>query len=85
VTGDDLRRFARRDWASTARRKLHFWAEQFQQHGASPARLASTALLLHVRAVQPDYPSPEDRADDLAHHLALRHRLDRAARAFTRR
>jgi hypothetical protein len=85
VNADDLRRFARRDWAAAATGKRDYWVEQYQRHGAAPARMASTALLLHMRTVQPDFPSRTDRATDLADHRSLRQRLDRAAHAFTRR
>ena len=80
-----LVRFARRDWSASTDAKLKYWVEQYRRHGGGPARAASTALLQHMRRVQPSYPSESDRADDLADHLRLRERLDRAARAFTRR
>ena len=85
VTADDLRRFAKRDWTSAAVGKLDYWAEQYRLHGAGPARTASTALLLHMQTAQPGFPSRSDRDADLSDHLAHRHRLDRAAHAFTRR
>ena len=85
VTADDLRRFARRDWTAAANGKRDYWAEQFQRHGAAAARTASTALLLHMRSVQPDFPARADRLEDLAAHRSLRQRLDRAAHAFTGR
>jgi hypothetical protein len=85
MTPDDIRRFANRDWASIAAHKRDYWAEQYQEHGCAPARTASTALLLHMRSVQPDYPSAADREEDLQHHLLVRRRLDRVAHAFTRR
>ena len=85
MTADDLRRFARRDWATAATRKRDYWAQQYEQHGAAPARQAATALLQHMRAVQPDYPSRRYRDEDLADHLSLRQRLDQAAHAFTSR
>lgn len=84
MTADDLRRFARRDWAAAATAKRDYWAEQFQRHGAARARMASTALLLHMRSVQPDFPTRAARSEDLAAHRSLRQRLDRAAHAFTR-
>ncbi len=52
---------------------------------AAPARQAATALLQHMWTVQPDYPSRRHRDEDLADHLSLRQRLDRAAHAFTSR
>jgi len=85
VNADDLRRFARRDWASSAERKLDYWAEQYRAHGAASARRASTALFVHMRVVQPDFPSRQHRDEDLADHRSLRQRLDRAAHAFTSR
>ena len=85
VTADNLRRFACRDWATAAARKSDYWAQQYQEHGAAPARQAATALLQHMRTVQPDYPSPTHRDEDLADHRSLRQRLDRAADAFTSR
>jgi hypothetical protein len=85
VNAEDLRRFARRDWAAVAALKRDYWTEQYRQHGPGPARAAATALLLHVQAVQPDYPSAQHRDEDLANHRALRQRLDRAAHAFPRR
>jgi hypothetical protein len=82
---EDLRRFARRDWSMLAARKLDHWAEQYRQHGSAPARSASTALLIHVRRVQPGYPSPVDREEDLVTHQSLRRLLDLAAHAFASR
>ena len=85
VKPEDLRLFARRDWAKAGHGKRDYWAEQYQQLGSAPARSASTALLIHMRAVQPGYPSPSDRDEDLTTHRTLRRRLDRAAHAFTSR
>jgi hypothetical protein len=83
VDADDLRRFARRDWAGASARKADYWAGQYEQHGPAPARRASSALLVHMKIVQPDFPSRSDRDEDLADHQSLRQRLDRAAHAFT--
>ena len=85
MTDDDLRQFARRDWAAAAAGKRDYWMAQYQQHGSTPARNASAALFLHMRSVQPDYPSARHREEDLANHRLLRQRLDRAAHAFTGR
>ena len=82
---EDLRLFARRDWARAAADKRDYWTEQYRRHGAAPAWSASTALLTHMRTVQPDYPSPRDRGEDLATHQLLRRRLDLAAHAFASR
>jgi hypothetical protein len=85
VNADDLRRFARRDWVAVANRKSDYWIDQYRRHGAASAWTASTALWLHMRSVQPDYPSAANRQEDRAAHRSLRRRLDRAAHAFTSR
>jgi len=85
VDHEDLRAFAGRDWAGAAAAKLEYWAERFQRDGGGPARLASTLLLEHARRLGVSPLNEADRAADLAHHAALRDRLDRAARAFTGR
>ena len=85
MNADDLRCFARRDWATAATRKRDYWAEQYRAHGAASARTVSTALLLHMRTVQPDFPTLAQREVDLADHQSLRRRLDRAAHAFAGR
>ena len=79
-----LRQFARRDWAAAAAAKLDYWAEQYRGHGPAAARQAATQLWLHARAVQPAFPTDIDRRD-LADHLDVRERLDRAARALSSR
>jgi hypothetical protein len=35
-----------------------------------------------MRRVRPDWPTPADRREDLAHHVALKQAIDRAAGAF---
>ena len=84
MTADDLRAFARRDWAAVERSKRDFWADRFRQAGAEPARHAATALLERARRLGVA-PTARHRDDDLAGHVLVRDRLDRAARAFTRR
>ncbi len=80
-----LRQFARRDWAGAAASKADYWAEAYRREGPRAARQASTLLWQHVRLVHAEYPADADRARDLADHLALRQRLDVAARALSRR
>lgn len=82
---EDLRAFAGRDWAAAADAKLEYWAERFRHDGSGPARLASTLLFEHARRLGVLPLNEADRAADLAHHASLRDRLDRAARAFSRR
>ncbi len=81
----ELESFARREWPRVAVSKRAYWAERYRQEGWRATWDAAQALLAHVRSVQPDFPSERDRALDLAHHLALRARLDKTAHAFARR
>ena len=80
----DLRAFARREWAAPHGR-WDYWAERYRVDGPSPARLASNALYDHARRLHSAIFEAGYRDDDLAHHLRVRDRLDRAARAITGR
>ncbi len=82
---NDLRAFAHRDWEAAASGKQQYWAERYRGEGAGPARLASTLLLEHARRLGAAGLTDGERGDDLAHHLELTDRLDRAARALARR
>jgi hypothetical protein len=85
VDPKDLRAFANRDWAAAERGKQQYWADRYRGDGAAPARHASTLLLEHARRLGVAGLTDRERRDDLAHHLELSDRLDRAARALARR
>lgn len=78
----DLRAFARRDRSAVEQRKREHWARQFREHGGTATLRAGHALYEYARRVRPDIPTERDRAEDLAHHIALKRLLDRASRAF---
>jgi hypothetical protein len=59
------------------------WARAFREHGFRVTLDAGHALFEHARRLRPDFPTERDRAEDLAHHVALKRLLDRARRAFT--
>ena len=80
-----MRAFALRDRrALTALKKAH-WAERFRAHGAQETFRVSQQLREYARRVRPDWPTERDRAQDLAHHIALKRLLDRVPRALTSR
>jgi len=81
---DDLRAFAHRRWAS-ARERLNYWAERYRQEGSVPARRAAAVLYEHARRLGSPVFGDASRASDLAAHVRVRDRLDRAARALTGR
>lgn len=76
------RAFVRRDWAAVAQLKGEHWAREFAARGPVATLEASVALWRHMRAVRPDWPTAQERRDDLAHHIALKRAIDRAARVF---
>jgi hypothetical protein len=83
-----VRAYAERDWAAVAADKEEHWAREFAARGPRATFEASQILWRHMRRLQPGWPSEDERRDDLAHHVALKRALDRAAsvaRAFTPR
>ena len=79
---DDLRAYARRDWRAAERGKREHWAREVAERGPLATFEASQALWEHMRRLRPDWPSPEERRADVAHHVALKRALDLAAAFF---
>ena len=77
-----MRAFARRDWQAAETLKAEHWAREFALRGPAATLEASAALWQHMRLVRPDWPTDQERRDDLAHHVALKRAIDRAARVF---
>jgi hypothetical protein len=77
--------FVDRDWTEIERSKRDHWTDRFRREGPAATLGASLALWQHARAVRPDWPTGEDRADDLAHHVTLKQLIDRASGALPRR
>ena len=80
-----IRRYAQRPWARIEASKREHWARQRDEHGAGSAVLAAHALWLHMRRVRPDWPTEEERAQDLADHVALQRAFERAGRGLAGR
>ena len=79
---EDLRAYALRAWHAAETLKREHWAREFAEHGPAAAFAASQALWKHMRSLRPDWPSPDEQREDLAHHVALKQLVDRAASAF---
>jgi hypothetical protein len=77
-----IRRYAGRAWDEAEAGKREHWARELATRGPEPAIRAARALWAHARALCPDWPSGEARAEDLRHHVALKHELDRASGAL---
>ena len=82
MNAEDLRAYAQRDWHAAEMRKRDHWAREVAERGSLATFEASQALWEHVRCLRPDWPTPEERRADLAHHVALKRALDLAAGAF---
>ena len=80
-----VRSFMRRAYDVVAESKQDHWARRFREEGGDATWRAGQALREHVKLVRPDWPSEDDRAEDLEHHIELRRLLDRTAHAFPRR
>ena len=57
------------------------WAQELSRNALATFE-ASQALWVHMRQVNPDWPSEAERQEDLAHHVALKRAIDRAAGVF---
>jgi len=75
---DAIRAFVTRDRRAVEALKRAYHAARHRADGTAGVAAAS-ALWQHVRRVRPDWPTERDRAADLAHHIELKHLLERAA------
>lgn len=79
VRDDDLRAYAHRPWGVAEALKQEHWARELAANPLATFE-ASQALWVHMRQINPDWPTEAERQEDLAHHLELKRTLDRAAR-----
>jgi hypothetical protein len=79
VDPEDLKAYARRAWGAAEALTEEHWAREAAERGPMTAFEASQALWAHMRAIRPDWPTPDDRREDVAHHVALKRLIDRAA------
>ena len=77
----DLIAFATRAWTAAGASEREHWVREYAARGEAATFEASQSLWLHMRAVRPDWPSEQERREDLAHHVTLKRLLDRAAGA----
>ena len=84
MDSDAVRAFANRDWEAIAGSKREHWTRVLRTAGPAALFRVAQHLREHTRMVRPDWPSPNDRARDLANHIALKQLLDRASHAGSR-
>ncbi|MEM9798960.1 MAG: hypothetical protein AAGA20_01455 [Planctomycetota bacterium] len=82
---DEILAFVQRDWAAVRSAKERYWAESAAARGFEDGLRASGALWLHVRAIDPEWPTAESRAEDFAHHEHLKRLIDAARDGFSGR
>jgi hypothetical protein len=75
---EDVEAFVHRDWDSAARDKDRYWRDYKRQHGPAAGIRIADALRRQVLAARPDWPSEQERAEDLATHLRVIEVLRRA-------
>jgi len=81
MSDDDVRAYARRPWSTAEALKQAHWARELSENPLATFE-ASQALWVHMRQINPDWPSEAERQEDLAHHVALKRMIDRAAGVF---
>ena len=80
MRAEDVRAFMRRDWAAVAEAKEAAWLDVRRVQGVAGVLRLADALRAHARQVRPDWPSADDRAEDLATHERVSEALRRAGR-----
>lgn len=80
-----LRAFRDRDWKAVREAKEQFWAEDQRRRGPLAAFALSGEMWEHAHSVDPLWPSLQQRAEDLAHHVELADRIRRVSHVFAGR
>ena len=77
----DVRAYAHRPWLAAEALKRQHWARELSGNPLATFE-ASQALWVHMRRINPEWPTEAERREDLAHHVALKRAIDRAAGVF---
>ena len=77
----DGRAYAHRRWFAVETSKHEHWARELARNPLATFE-ASQALWVHMRQINPNWPTEAEREEDLAHHVALKRAIDRAADVF---
>jgi hypothetical protein len=77
---EDVRAFVERDWRALANAKADAWLEQRRLRGVEGACEIADELRRRVLAIKREWPSAEEREEDLATHLRVAELLRRAGR-----
>jgi hypothetical protein len=77
---EDLRKFARQDWALAKRTKEDYWLAFKKRFGAAGAMSMVDELRNQILAQKKGWPSEEERREDYATHLRVIDALERVSR-----
>ena len=77
-TREELRAFAHRSWVSAESEKREFLARAYRRDPAAHFE-SICSLREHLRAVQPEWPRPEEVAADLAELVEWKRKIDHAS------
>jgi hypothetical protein len=74
------RAFVERDWRALERDKERYWSAYKAEHGAAAGLTVADELRAQVRRARPDWPSEEERHEDLETHLRVLDVIGRVGR-----
>lgn len=78
MDGSGVAFYLDRDWSLLKNEKQRYWAETLAGTDPEECLQIAEALRQEALAVQPDWPSPADRLEDLKAHEALCELMQRA-------
>lgn len=65
---DALRQFARRDWSAVAASKTRHWRALKTGRSAAEVLGIADRMRIHAQQIRPDWPTPQQRIDDVRVH-----------------
>jgi hypothetical protein len=84
VITDDIHAYMSRDWDAVRRWKDEYWAERIARLGPMEAFRIAEGLRQHALWINPSWPTPAERREDLAAHEQLSEKFRRAAAVSSR-
>ena len=79
ITGASVRAYLARDWDAARERKRTYWSDRLVRGGLAEALRVTEQLRAWMKSLDPDWPSKEDREEDLETHRRVAAALARTA------
>ncbi|MBN1945306.1 MAG: hypothetical protein JW797_06485 [Bradymonadales bacterium] len=76
---EEIRAFARRDHDLVENLKRRYWTHRHREVGPAGFFELGSWIYYHARQLNPEYPTEEQRREDLAHHVRLARLLEQVA------